>query len=113
MVALPLSATKRTKWDSDILLGGLAPSDLRVMPGSVDSYRAIIWNDLCSEYDALFFYHEIQRLAFPLSDDLIAILPEWKRDEDNHFRGLKRLYPLIYGGSPEEVQEIVATRQPD
>lgn len=104
---------KSGPWDSEALLCGLRNADFSNSNNDLNYYKPIIWNDLCSEYDSLFFRNELARMPFAVSSDLEAIIPSWRADEDNHYRGLRRIFPLMYGGSSEDIDSELSRRVPD
>lgn len=105
---LPLA--RSIAWSSEDIL-----ADVQALtpPLERDAYRAILWNDLCSEFDAELMWRHLNSLPIAFSPEFFEVIELWRRDEANHCRGFLRLYQLIYGEDGEDLLVRLHARAPD
>jgi hypothetical protein len=108
--ALPLA--RAIPWKSEEVLSGITRAQL-TLPLEREAYRPILWNDLCSEFDAELMWDHLQTLELSFSAEFHQVIGLWRRDEANHCRGFLRLYELVYGDAQDVLLERLRQRTPD
>ncbi|WNG50020.1 hypothetical protein F0U60_42295 [Archangium minus] len=100
-------------WSSSELFARVRPEDIIMPEQDKRDYEPILWNDLCSEFDAQYMNTWIRRSGLTLSGEFHSFVEAWSRDEYNHYLGFRRIYSLFYGESEAAITERLEARKPD
>ena len=88
---------KSRQWDALELLSKVMPTTINISQQAKEDFEPILWNDVCSEYDAEHFCNMLEHSGLKFSDEFISFERVWRRDEYNHYLGCQRIYHLFYG----------------
>lgn len=111
-----LYESKSRPWEALELLAPLTSASFRLNADERAAFEPLIWDDLCSEYDAEHLCLELERLADAgtrYSAELWSFERVWRRDEYNHYRGFQRLYALLYDADEDHVAARLHQRAAD
>jgi hypothetical protein len=104
-------------WDPRAVLAGVTRDTLTIDPDFVRELEPILWNDLCSEYDAENFcrYLDDRERAGTLrrTPEFRAFEAAWRKDELNHTIGYATLYALLYEATVPAVLDRLRARPVD
>lgn len=103
----------RPRWRSEDVLGPRPMEGARLSIEMVDDLRDLFEVDAATEYDARHLYrHLAPRMAgYPIP--LRRFLETWRADEENHYRGLRRLLSDVTGEPECRIDARMAERAPD
>lgn len=110
--ALPYEP-KYHDWSSEIILATLPQATSTATSALAEKRQDYFFHDMCSEYDSIHLSEFLRSSDIELSDDFWHLCSYWLRDENNHYRGLRRIYSQLYGGTTGEIAELVEARRPD
>ena len=110
---------KGEAWDSSTYLNALghavknaaACDRLVEEQWGVPSFQALLWHEICSEYDARRFAEHIHQLGPSLTTEFQCFEKAWLADENNHYSGFRQLYVTAFGGSVIELDAEIADRR--
>lgn len=108
-----LYESKSRPWDALELLSSIKEVSISISQKMREDFEPILWNDVCSEYDAEHFCIMLEQSRLKFSDEFISFEKVWRRDEYNHYLGCRRIYHLLYGENEESITERLKRRQTD
>ena len=77
-----------------------------------DELEALLWYDVCAEYDARFYSAFLRTCGIPLSDAFLEVERHWAADEERHFELLRDAYARFFGWGRDQAARLRA-RRPD
>ncbi|MBK5010590.1 hypothetical protein IAE33_002450 [Pseudomonas sp. S60] len=105
---------KSYDWSSMTLLADLNTKAITGCKKTIEARREHFWHDMNSEFDSKhFLLYLMRRSDLTLSDDFLEFACLWHLDEQNHYRGLRKINSVLYGIPESKIDEFVASRQPD
>ncbi len=108
-----LYESKSRPWSALEVLLPVTQGAISLSQQARDDVEPILWNDLCSEYDAEHFCVMLEESGLKFSDEFISFEKVWRRDEYNHYLGFRRIYSLFYREDEEAITERLKRRKPD
>ncbi len=102
---------KSVKWDSNELIGKLTKQDIILNNLEVEACRELLWNDLCSEYDAENLCLYLKKCGVIFSNDFERFEKIWRRDEFNHYVGFRHIYSILYDEPINEIDKKISARE--
>lgn len=105
---------KSYEWSSIDLLKDLSRKDI-ICTEEFKNYReSFFWHDMGSEYDSInFLYYLMRNESLNLSNDFLEFVSIWYLDEQNHYRGMRKIVSTIYNVDEDEVDNIVKSKSSD
>lgn len=73
----------------------------------------IFENDVAAEFDARHLSVRLAPIIGGWPTEIGVFMDSWNRDEDNHYRGLRRLLHEVTGEREESIHARMKTRRPD
>jgi hypothetical protein len=108
-----LYESKSRPWNALELLEGISAKDIHLSEDVREEFERLIWHDLCSEYDAEHFCLMLEDSGLSFSEEFISFEKVWRRDEYNHYLGMRRIYHLLHGEDEQSITERLKQRVPD
>lgn len=100
-------------WNSNDYLANVGRTGVLSSSETAENLRPMLWNDLCSEYDAENFCKYLERSGLELSPAFKSFEGAWRKDEYNHYLGFLRIYSRLYDEPEEEVAKRLEHREAD
>lgn len=101
-------------WSSIDLLKDLSPKAITGNRKEIQLRQEHFWHDMSSEFDSKhFLLYILKRTDLRLSDEFLEFVCLWHLDEQNHYRGLRKINSVLYGKSEHLIEEELKTRQPN
>lgn len=105
---------KSYDWSSVDLLKNLTPESITGSREVIKSRQEHFWHDMSSEFDSKhFLIYLMNRSDLDLSDELLEFVCLWHLDEQNHYRGLRKINSVLYGFREEDIDKEIKSRQPE
>ena len=104
---------KRVEWNSREVLGNLTRADISLSEKEATELQGMLWNDLCSEYDAQNFSAHLRNLDLSYSEEFLMFERAWLGDEWNHYLGFRFLYSTLYGLPEKQITHELGKRIAD
>ncbi|NUX59529.1 hypothetical protein [Paraburkholderia youngii] len=105
---------KSYDWSSVDLLKYLTPERITGSRDVIKSRQEHFWHDMSAEFDSKhFLIYLMNRSDLQLSDDFLEFVCLWHLDEQNHYRGLRKINSMLYGLREEDIDEEIKSRQPE
>ncbi|MCI0912852.1 hypothetical protein ACIPZC_14910 [Pseudomonas sp. NPDC089743] len=105
---------KSYDWSSVELLNDLSPTSITGCKEKIKSREENFWHDMSSEFDSKHFLtYLLSRNDLDLSDEFLEFVCLWHLDEQNHYRGLRKINSVLYGQSEASIDERIRSREPD
>lgn len=108
-----LYESKSRSWNPLELLEGVLAKDIHLSEDMREEFEYLIWHDLCSEYDAECVGRVLENAGLSFSEEFIAFEKVWRRDEYNHYLGMRRIFHLVHGEDEKSITERLKRRVPD
>ncbi len=104
---------KSYDWSSVELLKDLLPSSITATEEDIAKRKGHFWHDMSSEYDSKYFLrYLLDRKDLALSDDFIEFVCLWHLDEQNHYRGLRRINSVLFDMEESDIDRKIGSREP-
>lgn len=101
-------------WSSVELLKGLSPEAITGNKERITCRQENFWHDMSSEFDSKhFLLYLLKRRDLKLSDEFLEFVCLWHLDEQNHYRGLRKINSVLYGKSEEIIERQIKAREPN
>lgn len=101
-------------WSSVELLKELSPATITKNKKDIKRRQENLWHDMSSEFDSKhFLLYLLKRKDLNLSDEFLEFTCLWHLDEQNHYRGLRKINSVLYGQSEELIERQLNAREPD
>ncbi|MGB5957853.1 hypothetical protein [Pseudomonas sp.] len=101
-------------WSSVELLKDLSPEVIIGNKEDIKYRQKHFWHDMSSEFDSKhFLIYLLKRKDLKLSDEFLEFVCLWHLDEQNHYRGLRKINSVLYGQSEELIEHQLKSRKPD
>ncbi|QXI32220.1 MULTISPECIES: hypothetical protein [Pseudomonas] len=105
---------KSYDWSSVDLLKDLTSESITGSQEVIKSRQEHFWHDMSSEFDSKhFLIYLINRSDLKLSDDFLEFVCLWHLDEQNHYRGLRKINSVLYGFLEDDIDRAIKSRQPE
>jgi len=105
---------KTYDWSSVDLLKDLTPSSISGCEEKIKERQQHFWHDMSSEFDSKHFLNYLmKRKDLSLSDDFLEFICLWHLDEQNHYRGLRKINSVLYNESEESIEQKIKSREPN
>lgn len=105
---------KTYDWSSVDLLKNLTPSSITCCKEKIKERQRHFWHDMSSEFDSKHFLnHLMKRRDLSLSDEFVEFVCLWHLDEQNHYRGLRKINSVLYNQSEESIERKIKAREPN
>ncbi|WP_181005113.1 hypothetical protein [Pseudomonas putida] len=92
-------------WSSVELLKELSPATITKNKKDIKRRQENLWHDMSSEFDSKhFLLYLLKRKDLNLSDEFLEFTCLWHLDEQNHYRGLRKINSVLYGQSEELIE---------
>lgn len=108
-----LYKSKSRPWNALELLSAIRTDSISISEYDKTQFEPILWNDLCSEYDAEHFCVMLENSDVHFSDEFVSFEKVWRRDEYNHYLGFRRIYHLFYNEPETSITNRLEVRKPD
>lgn len=99
------------RWNSVEILGPHPISASSIDEKKKDELTDLFFIDAATEYDARHLHAKLQHKSLPKPVE--RYISVWRRDEDNHYRGLRRLLSCVTARSEFDIDEEMAARKPN
>jgi hypothetical protein len=109
---------KSISWDGAALLSG--QEHLLVQSQLCDaltrkiwtfpSFRELLWHELCSEHDSVYFYQFAHQSRINFSPEYQMFEKAWLEDEWRHHTGFKFLYTHFFDQTPDAIHTLMNQR---
>lgn len=99
-------------WDSLEVLGKITPEQI-VRPHHDATLEPMLWNDVCSEYDAENLCRFLEPREHTFTPEFRQLEKAWRRDEWNHYIGFRRIFSLLFGMKEEDIEQKLVARPID
>ncbi|MBF8743564.1 hypothetical protein [Pseudomonas guariconensis] len=101
-------------WSSVELLKDLTPDTITGCRKRINIRQRNFWHDMSSEFDSRHFLtYLLRREDLFLSDEFLEFFCLWHLDEQNHYRGLRKINSVLYAQSEEHIDQKIKSRKPD
>ncbi|MGF6653573.1 hypothetical protein OKW34_004162 [Paraburkholderia youngii] len=105
---------KSYDWSSVDLLKSLTPESISGSRDIIKSRQEYFWHDMGSEFDSKhFLIYLMNRSDLQLSDDFLEFVCLWHLDEQNHYRGLRKINSVLYGFREDDIDKEIKSRRPE
>jgi hypothetical protein len=109
----------RRSWHEDLLLSDVGTDvlendlchSLSRDNWGFPSFRDLLHHEILSEYDASVLSRHIRARGLSLSDDFKIFETDWLADELRHHKGFRRLYVILYGQVPDDIDVKLDARR--
>ena len=101
-------------WSSVDLLKNLSPRTIVGCKKKIEERQQHFWHDMSSEFDSKHFLtYLMKRRDLSFSDEFLEFVCLWHLDEQNHYRGLRKINSVLYSQSEEFIDHAIKSREPD
>ncbi|RCL24830.1 hypothetical protein C6A77_15215 [Pseudomonas sp. AFG_SD02_1510_Pfu_092] len=101
-------------WSSVDLLKNLSPQTIVGCKKKIEARQQHFWHDMSSEFDSKHFLNYLmKRTDLNLSDEFLEFVCLWHLDEQNHYRGLRKINSVLYNQSENLIDQRIKSRKPD
>ncbi|MFF5864977.1 hypothetical protein [Pseudomonas sp. NPDC012596] len=105
---------KTYDWSSVELLNDLSLDCITGCKEKIKNREKHLWHDMSSEFDSKHFLtYLLKRTDLQLSDEFLEFVCLWHLDEQNHYRGLRKINSVLYGQSEASIDDTIRSRTPD
>ncbi|MDX4046933.1 hypothetical protein QYP04_33450 [Pseudomonas aeruginosa] len=105
---------KSYEWSSLELLKGLSIEQIKSNPSKLEERRPFFWHDMSSEFDSInFLRYLFGRRDIQFSNEFIEFVCLWHLDEQNHYRGLRKINSVLYSMPEDMIDREIRSNSPD
>lgn len=105
---------KSYEWSSLELLKGLSIEQIKSNPSKLEERRPFFWHDMSSEFDSInFLRYLFCRRDIQFSNEFIEFVCLWHLDEQNHYRGLRKINSVLYSMPEDMIDREIRSNSPD
>jgi len=105
---------KSYEWSSLELLKGLSIEQIKLDSSKLEERRPFFWHDMSSEFDSInFLRYLFSRRDIKLSNEFIEFVCLWHLDEQNHYRGLRKINSVLYSMPEDRIDREIKSNSPD
>ncbi len=104
---------RRRTWSSHEVLHHNDFSRVQLSDLQREELKPAFWSFLCSEYDSVNLFTEIQKRKHQFSPDFLAFAQAWRTDEENHAAGFAAIYERFFDVPSEQIARDLPARPVD
>lgn len=105
---------KSYDWSSVELLRDVQRSDIKTPQHIIDARRENFWHDMSSEFDSInFIKYLFSKNDIAFTDEFVEFVCLWHLDEQNHYRGLRKINSILYGMSEPDIDREISRSEPN
>jgi len=105
---------KSYDWSSVELLNDLTTSTITGCKKTIKDRQQNFWHDMSSEFDSKHFLtYLMKRSDLIFSDEFLEFVCLWHLDEQNHYRGLRKINSVLYNQREETIDQKMRSRSPN
>lgn len=98
-------------WTSEAILKDMSPSII-AESDAMQSFKQELLKNVFAEYDAVNLSNYLKANGI-YSPEFYEFERYWLRDENNHFRGLKKIYSSLFSANEKEIENSASRREGD
>ena len=106
-------SVRRREWAANEILSERVFAHVHLTDLQREELKPAFWSFLCSEYDSIHLFSEIQRRRARFTPDFLAFARSWRADEENHAEGFAKIYSRFFCVSKSRIDEDLKSRAVD
>lgn len=105
---------KSYEWSSLELLKNLTADQIKLSTDKIEERRPYFWHDMSSEFDSInFLRYLFGRRDLSFTNDFIEFVCLWHLDEQNHYRGLRKINSVLYSLPEDMIDHEIQSNTPN